>query len=195
MRIHRPLQRQTDHRWDYTISSDEEGWTHADGYCAGWREWTLEDARKVSVSEFGVRELLERQEERRKFQHKYHRDGHSSADQAALCYRAYELDQKLEFFNFEQDTQRKCEVCTVWTMGYARLGDYRTFPLCPEHQSRANVERLVSLDEDGGDVEEGALREMEQAISDSTAVIHHRLGHRGDVEICNICNPKSGLKA
>lgn len=129
MRIHQPLQRKGDGRWDYTVSSDEEGWVHAIGYCAGWIE--PEDGVLGQPHADALRARME------PHRGKYHRDGHATSAEAASCYREYELDQHLRFFE-DRDTQERCEApgCGAWTQGRAQLGQFRVFPLCATHQTR-----------------------------------------------------------
>lgn len=137
--IYQALQRQSDRRWDMTCGSDEERWTHAIGYCAGWRDCTEEEFRKIP----GLKAEVERLRFHRE---KFHRDGHASAAEAEACWLRYQLDIELRFFD-AKDEQRKCAVCEVWTTGRAKLGhEMPTFwPLCPEHQLRHSVENLVAL--------------------------------------------------
>lgn len=139
-RIHQPRQRKSDSRWDYTISSDEEGWAHPAGYCAGWREWTEKDVQLLfnGNAELAAKELAERLP----FKQKYHKDGHATAEEATKCHREYELDQELHFF-VDPRSQEHCQVCGEWTQGRARLGEFQYFILCNNHQKRSVVTELM----------------------------------------------------
>lgn len=139
-RIYQALRRGTDGRWDMTVGSDEERWTHAIGYCHGWREYSEDDFRKIP----GLKSEVERLRFHRE---KFHEDGHATAAEAEACWLRFQLDAELRFFE-ARDEQRKCEVCQVWTTGRAELG--REMPkywtICPEHQTRHAVENLAAAD-------------------------------------------------
>jgi hypothetical protein len=114
-RIYSPKQRQSDRRWNMTCGSDDEGWTHPIGYCAGWH---VED-------------------------HRFHTDGHATSAEASACWDAYVLDTELTFRS-HPSAQHQCQVCDAWTQGVAHLGRefLREFHLCPEHQTRDHVKAL-----------------------------------------------------
>lgn len=79
------------------------------------------------------------------FRDKYHNDGHDSESGACNCYREFQLDQHLEFtLGEESDTQKKCQICGLWTIGQAMIrGEgFRYWHLCPDHQAREFVEKL-----------------------------------------------------
>lgn len=136
-RIHQALQRKTDGRWDYTVSSDEEGWAHPAGYCGGWKEWTEEDEKRTAIPW-----LRAEQEKHRLFKDKYHTDGHATPEEARRCHREYELDQDLEAYE-EEGAQRQCEVCSAWTTRRMQLGQFHRFTLCDAHATRDNVAALA----------------------------------------------------
>ena len=77
------------------------------------------------------------------FRHKYHTEGHTSAEEAEACYRDFLLDQELTFNHKSGDAQRKCEICEQWTQLYACI-DMRIFNLCENHQNRESVEKLFN---------------------------------------------------
>ena len=142
-RIYMVKRRLRDGRWDMTVSSDEEGWAHAIGYCAGWNELTEADCKRL-LGPYHWPSIQEDQEARRQFQSKYHVDGHNSSAEAEACYLNFLLDQEIKFHE-EVDTQKRCKMCGVWTTGYGSLGREipRRWPLCKTHQTRKSIEELV----------------------------------------------------
>jgi len=147
--IYSPKQRQSTKRWDYTVSSDDEGWCHPTGYCSGWKDYTEDelDALEKSGND-GMREWYG---EMLPFKEHYHSTGHASAEEACACYRAYELDLDLRLDVKARDEQRKCAACGVWTQGMASLGSFRRWPLCDEHRTRGQVEALLQVSDASGD--------------------------------------------
>jgi len=135
-RVYQPLQKKSTGRWDYTVSSDEEGWSHATGYCAGW---THPDEIDASSEKYGMPKMKQEERERR-LQHKdkFHSDGHATAKEALACHREYELDFEIRFFE-DKSTQKKCGVCDELTTGRASLGEFRRYVACPEHQTREGI--------------------------------------------------------
>jgi hypothetical protein len=146
-RIYQVLQRQGNGRFDMTVSSDEEGWAHAIGYCTGWRgdpdEAECERLTKMFGEGFAER-LQAEWKERLPFKDKFHTDGHATREEAAACYRQYELDCEIRFWDSKSE-QKKCQVCEVWTTHRAELGESlsRHFILCPEHATREQVATLM----------------------------------------------------
>ena len=69
--------------------------------------------------------------------------GHDTPEEAAAHYHEYLLDHRLEFED-DPSTQIRCEVCDVWTTGYARLDQMRIINLCDEHKTRAVVAELTT---------------------------------------------------
>lgn len=136
-RIYQPSQRQSDKRWDMTVGSDEEGWVHAIGYCAGWHDWTEEEAKRIG---FSLESCLKDQAPMVPHKAKFHRDGHATSEEASACWDAYVLDTELEFRDLT-DEKRPCCVCGDFTGHVADLG--REFPrrwfLCPTHGTREEV--------------------------------------------------------
>jgi hypothetical protein len=138
-RYYQVRQRQDNRRFDMTVSSDDEGWCHPIGYCAGWREYSAENY--PSAKEYLLSEIQRDLEKRRPFQAKYHDGGHETREEADACYRDYELDQELRFYDLD-DEQHKCALCGAWTQKVAELGQFhRYFHLCPEHANREGVEQ------------------------------------------------------
>ncbi len=138
-RFYQVRQRQSDKRFDMTVSSDDEGWCHAIGYCAGWRNLVTDEDYQKAYSWAGKEMLKNFRADHEKllpFKDKYHKTGHATAAEAEACYEEYEFEHELRFFQLK-DEQRKCEVCETWTQGVAELGECTWFHLCPEH---ANVE-------------------------------------------------------
>lgn len=141
-RIYQALQRKTDGRWDYTVSSDDEGWCHALGYCGGWRYDDISEERVLYA--WGTREAFdEHVEKMRPFKDKFHTTGHETPAEAVDCYATWELDHELRFF-VDPATQKVCQAgdCGKWTCGRAQLGNRRFFVLCEEHQTKDIVKDL-----------------------------------------------------
>lgn len=141
-RIYQVRQRQGNHRFDMTVSSDEEGWAHPIGYCAGWKgdPDEAEKARLEKLFGEGFAERLQAElEGKRQFKDKYHNEGHATAEEAYACYRQYELDNELRFWESKAE-QKKCQVCEEWTTHRAELGHFhREFVLCLKHATREHV--------------------------------------------------------
>jgi hypothetical protein len=147
-RIYSVRERSKDHRFDMTVSSDDEGWCHAIGYCAGWTEMkTAEDVLNLHpwADKYMVAGLLKEHAKHEPFRAKYHDGGHTTREEAEACYREYEFDQELRFGE-RRGEQRKCAICDQWTQGFAELGQFRHFTLCPEHANRQGVEQAIALD-------------------------------------------------
>jgi hypothetical protein len=141
-RIYQVLQRGSDKRWDMTVSSDEEGWVHPVGYCAGWFDWDDEKYIQRHGVDF-VERAKEEQNRLLPFKGSYHRDGHATSEEAEACWKRFELDVELKFVDSSSE-QKKCQICDVWTTRYAEVGQFhRRFVLCPEHATRDQVEILM----------------------------------------------------
>ena len=134
MNYYQACQRE-DGRWDYTRTND--GVTRPYGYCAGWVEYTKEDAMRL-----GEPELLRENDLTLPFKDKYHTDGHTTETEAVLCYRQYLLDQRLRLNKVLTTTQYQCRVCGAWTNLYAELDHTYHWPLCGQHNNLAVVENL-----------------------------------------------------
>lgn len=140
-RIYRPLQKEGTGRWDYTISSDEEGWAHATGYCTGWKD--PDETDKLLAEKYGamMKTRPETREKLYKFKDKFHSDGHATAEEAEACHREYELDFELRFYE-DQGTQKKCGVCEEFTTGRVSLGEFGHYVACQKHQTREDAKAL-----------------------------------------------------
>lgn len=106
---YQPLQRQSDKRWDMTRGTGSSA-AHAIGYCAG-----------------GCGGCEGR--------------GHDTAAEASACYDGYQLDTGL-YFAEDKESQERCATCAEWTTGRGDIrGDtfVRPVPLCPRHQTRADM--------------------------------------------------------
>ena len=133
-----PRQRKADGRWDYTYNGVP--W----GYC---REYTpLKDDGSILPAEIAKRE----NEKMQPLIGNFHSDGHATEDEACDCYKRYLLDTALRLCPEEPadaNQQSRCEVCKKFTACYAQVGAYRLFHLCPEHQTREEVAKLLSVGE------------------------------------------------
>ena len=128
-------QRAVDKRFDYTQMNDKIVWPI--GYCAGYREYTLEERNAFCMSDKWYEEY-----ESRKSQ--YHADGHVDAEEACECYKRYLLDSSL---HYGVDTKKKCEVCKEWTDKRTMIGGYTSFVLCETHTTRAVIASLFTVGE------------------------------------------------
>ncbi len=145
-RIYQALQRQSDQRFDMTVSSDEEGWTHAIGYCSGWPGDKPPDdntIRKIWWSLAAWKKHIDRIEP---FHANYHRDGHETRAEAEACYTKYQLDNELRLDGHDESQQKKCVICSEWTQGRAALlgESFREFVLCDAHRTREHIEQLIN---------------------------------------------------
>lgn len=145
-RIYRPLQKESTGRWDYTVSSDEEGWAHATGYCTGWRD--PDETDKILAERYGatMKTDPETREKLYKFKDKFHSGGHATAEEAAACHREYELDFELRFSE-DKDVMKRCEVCEEFTTGRASLGQFGHYAVCPKHRTREGVKEARDLED------------------------------------------------
>ena len=124
-------QRESDKRWDYTCRRDGIAWPI--GYCAGWRE-----PQPGLMTPGQIKDWLEKA---MPHMHKFHTDGHASAEEANECYKQYLLDFDLRLDGDHQNVQHKCKVCGVWTSKYASVGS-SAWSLCDEHRTREHAEAL-----------------------------------------------------
>lgn len=142
-RIHSARQRQSDKRWDFTVSSDEEGWAHATGYCSGFQH---PDEVDKKGEEQGWGKM--RQEEREKtllHEAKFHKDGHATSQEASDCHDEYELDFELRFSE-NPDEMLKCASCGDFTTGRTTLGTFGRYTLCTSHQTRDDAKKARNED-------------------------------------------------
>lgn len=80
----------------------------------------------------------------------FHTDGHATEEEACECYKNYMLDTQLSLMDKEPANatqQFKCKACGAWTACRAMVGPYQVFDLCPQHQTREEVEKLFSVGE------------------------------------------------
>jgi hypothetical protein len=136
-RIHQPMQRKGDGRWDYTVSSDEEGWAHPDGYCAGW------PFHGVTPQFVPAQEWQRAAAAALPFRAKYHTDGHATAEEAVRCHQEYELDRELRVFT-RTDEQRRCVECNTWTARVVEVGTFRRWHICEGHDARATAAAQIA---------------------------------------------------
>jgi len=132
------LQRKSDGRWDYTING------RPTGYCCEYQP-IKEDAGYMSaemIREYNAKmELLKGN---------FHIDGHATKEDACECYKRYLLGTALRLQPTEPDNasqQNRCQACKKFTACHAMVGPYRMFTLCPEHQTREEVEKLLTVGE------------------------------------------------
>lgn len=137
-RIYQPMQRARDGRWDMTVSSDDEGWTHAVGFCGGTfdQRWPPYTGKEIAWPTQGAYDA-DREKHRAHAAH-YHDDGHATADEAQACYDSYcRLLRRRDFD--ERDVQRKCAICGAWTQHRVTVGELRLLILCGAHLSEMDV--------------------------------------------------------
>jgi len=126
-------------RWDFTGSSDEEGWCYPSGYCSGFQHPDEVDRR---AEERGWPKMSPEDRERAlAHQAKFHKDGHATAAEANACHDEYELDFELRFYE-NPDEMLKCDSCGDFTTGRATLGDFHRLTLCQQHQTRDDVKKV-----------------------------------------------------
>lgn len=131
-------QRRADGRWDYTYNG--VAW----GYCREYQP-IPEDAGFMPPEHI-------RAENRKTeaFKDKHHVNGHATREEAEECYKHYLLDQHLRLMPDEPENanqQFRCKVCKKFTACHASVGAYQIFDLCPEHQTREEVAKLLSVGE------------------------------------------------
>lgn len=139
-RIYQPRQRESDKKWDMTVSSDDEGWCHAVGYC---REWPYRgvDPKMAEISPQFEIDYEREMKEALPHRDKYHTHGHETAAEASKCWREYQLDNELRFYE-DDDEKKRCEVCQEWTGGRADVG-WEHHILCKEHQTREHYASIT----------------------------------------------------
>ena len=142
---YQPMQRHSDKRWDMTRSTGSTK-PHPIGYCAGWLDdnpWLGHDHGYQS-REFADRMAVlwaEEQNALRANAHRFHTDGHETAEEASRCWNRYRLDNRLEFYEDDR-TQEKCATCDQWTTGRAHVrGPIGPPPiaLCRDHQTHGDA--------------------------------------------------------
>jgi len=130
--------------WEYVVELGD-GQVVLAGYCAGWEEYTLDEFNKQHGIYYG-KGLFEQQEARRKWQQKYHLDGHLTREYAQLCHREYRLDQELSLAPLPSLSfrgTRLCDVCSEPATFLAEfVGGQPQFYLCEDHATRECIELL-----------------------------------------------------
>lgn len=153
-RIYQPLQRVTDGRWNMTVSSDEENWTHTIGFCCGkfdqvWKPYSGDSDSLAWPTQEAYEAERARHAAHARF---YHDNGHATADQALDCYRRYDvLLHRREYF--EQDVKKPCVVCNTWTMHRVLVGTSlpTELVLCIAHCTTWDVYRALRRPDAGDD--------------------------------------------
>ena len=141
MNYYKPLQRESDKRWDYTVSNKRTG-TYGIGYCRSWKEF--------QPGSYMTKEMCE--QENKKFElfvSKFHMNGHASYDEACACYKEYLLDHTMDA-RVLPSQQHKCLVCGEWTQQIVEVGGCHLFNLCEAHSSREEVSKLFNVSESFG---------------------------------------------
>lgn len=143
-RIYQALQRQSDGRWNMTVSSDDEGWTHAVGFCAGSfdKQWPPFDDKATIVGLPRDQYEAEREKARVHAAH-YHEDGHATSAEAEACHDRYARLLRRRDFD-ERDVQRRCAICGTWTVHRVMVGETRLLTLCGAHLEEADVAAAVA---------------------------------------------------
>lgn len=145
-RIYQPLQRRSDGRWNMTVGSDDEGWTHAVGFCSGTFDtiWPPHNpALPERVAPWGGVEAYDADREKHRVHAAlYHDDGHATAEEAEACYDHYCRVLRRRDFQ-ERDVQRKCAICGAWTVHRVMVGDVRLLCLCVSHLSELDVAAAI----------------------------------------------------
>lgn len=138
MRHYSARQRQSDGRWDYTCGSRPVG------YCCEFKpiaeDGTILPAEHARQWNAKIAPLAGN----------FHTDGHATEEEACECYKRYILDVDLRLMPEEPkdaSSQHRCQVCKEFTACYAMVGCYRMFNLCPTHQTREEVEKLLKVGE------------------------------------------------
>lgn len=139
MNYYQPLKRESDGRWDFTVTND--GKTRAVGYCHAWKDWHDLDVFSPEQNAYHKKAF---DEQCGPFRDKYHNDGHVSAEEASACYRAYLLDQRLQLRIVEEGVQRECLKCGTWTTLRAQVECLSMLVLCEEHQNKDTAGEFVA---------------------------------------------------
>lgn len=118
-----------DHRFDYTCSDAAGNNIFPVGYCARYRNTFNAELTPEAF----------------KFIDKHHTNGHSTPQEAADCYKEYQLDRHLKLHLENKDKQDKCAVCGNQTSLSASLKS-STWTLCDTHNNREEVSKLFHID-------------------------------------------------
>lgn len=142
-RIYQPLQRRSDLRWNMTVGSDDEGWTHTVGFCAGTFDQCWPDAEKGPPIGYPVELYESEREKHRAYAEQYHADGHATAEEAQACYDRYCRVLRRRDFD-EKNVQRKCAICGEWTVHRVMVGETRLLTLCAAHLSELDIAAAIA---------------------------------------------------
>lgn len=128
-----------DGRWDWTSRNGDH--IHPVGYCAGWMDWTAEQAERVAMP----LEYLQKEQERKDgpFRQKFHTDGHATQEEAERCFYEYCLDHaaEREWDQAQQCDFPGCETFTRKTLHPQFMGSVVSFThLCDEHRNREGLQ-------------------------------------------------------
>ena len=141
MNYYKPLQRESDKRWDYTCSNRRTG-IHPIGYCRKWKAF--------EPSPYLTEEMCQRENQKlAPFISKFHSDGHATYEEACACYKEYLLDHRMER-GLHPDEQRKCKVCGAWTQVTIQVNYSGRYDLCEQHATLEEVAKLFNVEESFG---------------------------------------------
>jgi hypothetical protein len=137
-RIYQALQRHVDGRWVMTVSSDEEHWLHAVGYCSGPFDlvWPPYSGDSNTFGFLGKDDYERHREKEMVFRNRYHTAGHETAEEAEACYLEYAIDHRRSFI---ATSGHRCAFCMQWTDHHVEIGETRLISICPEHETPENI--------------------------------------------------------
>lgn len=106
------------------------------------------DGFKFIKTESGI-EIPIRQEEiniHKAVEHKYHKEGHDTPEEACECYKEYLLDKHMNLGHKMMGTKKTCENegCEEMTDNMAIVGG-RSFILCDKHRNRETIEKMFEV--------------------------------------------------
>ena len=150
-RFYMPRQIQTGEnkgKWHMTVSSDEEGWCHAVGYCervAACPECEKDPAKMIALP-------MEERKDDCAICHGSRlvdRDplclGHDTADGAFQHWLQFQVEQH-NIKTADPDNKQKCEICSEWTTWRREVGPrwalIYTFVLCGNHNTDGQAGEL-----------------------------------------------------
>lgn len=121
-----------DHKFDYTCSDSDGKNIFPVGYCARYRDTFLQELGSDAYKDID----------------KHHTTGHATKQEAADCYKNYQLDHRLRLNVEHTNTQKKCDECGEWTNLGVMIGGWTKFNLCEKHNNRETVEKLYTINAD-----------------------------------------------
>lgn len=141
-RIYQPRRRADDQRWEMTVGSDEEGWCHPTGYCAGtfaklYPEQRSEAIRAMMPGEAHEAAYQAERQKAEKFAARFHDYGHATADEAQECYDRFLVEMMRRTMQ-ERDVQRRCYVCGEWTQNRVDML-YEMLIVCDTHNTPEGI--------------------------------------------------------